>query len=177
MNTTSDNKLDAALGKLPRDIEPAHDLWPGIAARIGERRTRTWTHMAGNLAAAAAVVVVAIIIAWTVAPSRAPSPGTVPLTAAVTPGAPGSANPANDPRALFAAQLARDTHLPVNTRDALLENLHMLDQDIARTEVAVKKYPDDVNLRALLFNLYQQQARLLDEAQRAQIQTSMRTAI
>lgn len=176
MNTTPDTKLDAELGKLARDLEPARDLWPGIAARIGERPANAWPHIATNLAAAAAVVVVAVIIALTVVPGGTPSPGAPPLTAATTSSVTGTSGAQSDPRALFMAQLARDTRMPANARSALLENLQLLGEDISRTETAVKKYPDDVNLRTLLFNLYQQQARLLDEAQRAQIQTSTRTA-
>ncbi|MGH8371046.1 MAG: hypothetical protein ACRESC_08695, partial [Gammaproteobacteria bacterium] len=59
----------------------------------------------------------------------------------------------------------------------LLENLRLLDDSIRRTQAEIKKYPDDVNLQALLFNLYQQETRLMNEAQQAQIQTTVRNTI
>lgn len=176
MNTPPNQKLDALLAELPRSIEPAHDLWPGIAARLDRQHERHWPHTAWNMAAAAAVIGVAVLIAWVVAPAYRPLSGTQPFAAATAPKTHGTAPDNSDPRTLFMAQLASDSALPPNARDAFLKNLRMLHENILRSQAAVKKYPDDLNLRALLFNLYQQQAQLLDEAQRAQIQTSVRTA-
>ncbi|MGB9430056.1 MAG: hypothetical protein WCC11_09345 [Gammaproteobacteria bacterium] len=177
MNTPSDDKLNALLNKLPRSIEPVRDLWPTIALRIAKRRVYAWPQVAWKAAAAAAVVAVVLATAWITLPTHAPAPGN-PTVAAVTPSAPPHvATEAVDLLARFVTQLASDTSLPPKARDALLDNLRMIHTDILRTQAALKTYPNDVNLQALLFNLYQQQAQLLNEAQQAQIQVTTRTEI
>ena len=170
MNTPSDDKLDAALRKLPREIQPAGDLWPGIAARITTRHARNgWSYGV----AVAAVVVAAAAVTWSV--FRPNTPGTQMLTQATANH--GVVTRAVDMLAHFTAQLVSDTNLPPKARAALLDNLRMVNADILQTQVALKKYPNDINLQTLLFNLYQQQARLLNEAQQAQVQTTARTVI
>ncbi|MGA9851348.1 MAG: hypothetical protein WBR15_00210 [Gammaproteobacteria bacterium] len=176
MNNGSDDKLDEELAKLPRSIEPARDLWPGIAARIARRHSITWPRAILNVTAAAAVVAVAVAITWLILPMHAPVSGS--QTAATTvPANRDIASEAVDLLARFTTQLASNSSLPPKARAALLDNLRMVNADILHTEAALKKYPNDVNLRALLFNLYQQQAQLMNEAQQAQIQTTARTEI
>ena len=174
MNMKLDEKLDAALAKLPREIEPARDLWPGIAARIATRYARpryAWSYAI----TAAAVVVAAAAVTWSLIKPNAPASSN--QTVAATTANHGVATQAVDLLARFTAQLVSNTSLPPKSRTALLDNLRMINADILHTEAAIKKYPNDVNLRALLFNLYQQQAQLLNEAQQAQIQTTARTEI
>ena len=172
MNTPSDDKLGAALRKLPRDIQPARDLWPGIAARIAVRRTRVRNGWSYGVAVAA-VVVAAAAVTWSL--FRPNTPGTQMVANATANH--GVASKAVDMLAQFTAQLVSDSGLPPKARTALLDNLRMVHADILQTQAALKKYPNDVNLRTLLFNLYQQQAQLLNQAQQAQIQTTVRTDI
>ncbi|MGH8399115.1 MAG: hypothetical protein ACRETA_12865 [Gammaproteobacteria bacterium] len=176
MNNESDNKLNEELAKLPRTIEPARDLWPGIAARIARRSITTWPGTVLNVTAAAAVVAIAVAVTWLILPMHAPAPGNQ-SAATTVPANRDIATETVDLLARFTVQLASDTNLPPKARAALLDNLHMVHADILHTEAALKKYPNDVNLRALLFNLYQQQAQLMNEAQQAQIQTTARTEI
>lgn len=172
MNTKPDEKLDAGLARLPRTIEPARDLWPAIAARIAARRSRVRNGWSYGVAVAA-VVVAAAAITWSLL--RPTAPGTQIVASATTDH--GVVTKAVDMLAQFTAQLVSDNGLPPKARAALLDNLRMVNVDILHTQAALKKYPDDVNLRALLFNLYQQQTRLLNEAQQAQVQTTARTDI
>ena len=52
----NERELQDAVGRLPKGIEPPHDLWPGIAARIDRRSWRRRLYWV-PLAAAAALVV------------------------------------------------------------------------------------------------------------------------
>lgn len=174
MNNTPEQKLDAALASLPRDIEPQHDLWPGIAARIATRRHPWRREIWSRAGAVAAVMVVAVSVVWVAIGNRMPASDdalfatTVPVTPATS---------GDNPRTAFAAQLASDNSLPPKARYALLDNLRLLNDSIRRTRAALKIYPDDVNLQALLFNLYEQEAQLMNEAQQAQIQTTVRNTL
>lgn len=175
MSTPSEDKLDQALARLPHAIEPEHDLWPGIAARLRPRRSQVWPRTVWSYAGAvAAVVVVAISITWITFGGQPPLSQN-PVIATTVPVTHLTAN--ENPRTAFTAQLASDHGLPPKARHALLENLRLLDDSIRRTQLELKKYPDDVNLQALLFNLYQQEARLMNEAQQVQIQTTARNTI
>ncbi|MGH8306749.1 MAG: hypothetical protein ACRER0_00595 [Gammaproteobacteria bacterium] len=176
MNMQSDDRLDAVIAKLPRTIEPARDLWAGIAARIERQRTQSWQHNAWRYGTAAAVIVVAVVATFTTLSMRTSSPGN-PVIAITVPAT--LPNPAEigDLRAQFAAQLSSDINLPPKARTALVDNLRIVHEDILRTQAALKKYPNDVNLQGLLFSLYHQEAQLMSEAQQAQAQTTVRTFI
>ncbi|MGA9853774.1 MAG: hypothetical protein WBR29_00655 [Gammaproteobacteria bacterium] len=71
----------------------------------------------------------------------------------------------------FIGQLLGNNNLPPKAQAALVKNLRMVHADILYTQSEIKKNPNDANLRALLLNLYQQQADLMSEAQQAQVQT------
>ena len=70
----SEHELRWQLRQLPREIEPPHDLWPGIAARLqpvrasGTRRAAWW-----GLALAASLCL-AVGIAWQSRPAPSPDP-------------------------------------------------------------------------------------------------------
>jgi hypothetical protein len=59
------NPLDRLLQDLPREAAPQRDLWPGIAAGIGNqsRRSRSWFRAAVSAAAAACL---ATLFTWAV---------------------------------------------------------------------------------------------------------------
>ena len=80
----NERELHDAVNRLPKSIEPPRDLWPGIAARLGERRRRLWYWI--PLAAAAVLAGVWLVrsqpAAWNVtALAGRPLVGTRPLTA------------------------------------------------------------------------------------------------
>lgn len=64
-----DDPLRGRLRALRTDLPPAHDLWPGIAARIGQAppamppRRRRWRTAKASWAVAASVVL-AVFLAW-----------------------------------------------------------------------------------------------------------------
>lgn len=69
----NDESLRFRLRQLPREIEPARDLWPGIAARLPAHRpkARRWP---GLLALAACLCLAVGVAAW-LRPAAAPAPG------------------------------------------------------------------------------------------------------
>ncbi len=175
MSIEQDKRLDAALAKLPCSIEPQHDLWPGIHAQIMQRNSRSLHNRWSYGFAAAAVLVVGIAAIWISLKLHAPAPDQ--NFAEVVPHVTSTQLEIHDLNTQFAAQLASDKDLPSSARMALVDNLRLIHDAILRTQAAVKKYPNDVNLQSLLLDLYQQQARLMAEAQQAQIQTTMRTTL
>ena len=78
MRTESELRLQ--LRGLRREIEPGHDLWPGIQARIGQLPAQARAPARGNPAtrlapwALAASLVLAVGVAWRMQPPPAPAP-------------------------------------------------------------------------------------------------------
>jgi hypothetical protein len=70
--------LDARLAALPRNLAPARDLWPGIAASIAAdaaRPTMPWRRWPLALAAGVATAVVAGFIGWQAHREASPAAG------------------------------------------------------------------------------------------------------
>src|SRR6478736_8431310 len=79
----SDAELRFRLRQLPRELEPARDLWPGIAARLPEPRTRTRPAWTVGLALAASLAVA--VVGWRLV---APVASVAPVTTAANDAAP-----------------------------------------------------------------------------------------
>jgi len=170
----------ASPGDLPRDIPPARDLWPGIAAAIGaadgaravtappEPARRRYA-VNPLLALAAAVSCVAVGM-WL---GRATAP---PATVAA---APGEAAAARGEAAPVPASLALDARFD-RTREELLRDVaerlaalppesrvkveaSLADLQRARTDIeaALGRDPGNALLQAMLVNSYQDEMRVL----------------
>lgn len=166
--------LLARAGELPKDIEPPRDLWPGIAARLGEapRESRDrgfrWP-MA--LAAGFAVAAVSALLTWgLMRPSPAPAPTVVAQQPAPTPDdiVPVSYGPNSG---LTAAELAaRDalvaqfresfTKLKPETRVAIVKNLAVMQAAANEIDAALARDPASRMLRGMLFGTYKQELQL-----------------
>ena len=155
--------LSPAVAALPRSIEPAHDLWPGIHRRLRERRSiRTpgrW-RMAG-LAAAAAIVLVAGSSAATLWLVRdRPSPSAAATTPVI------EAGYVNASAELMRALDAERPHLAPATVATLERNLAVIDAAIAESRAALAADPGNRDLAALLWASYRQKVALLQQATR-----------
>jgi hypothetical protein len=78
MSDPLQKSLDGQLADLARDVAPARDLWPGIAARLrhGPRRARSlWLAAAAGVAGAC----VASALTWAVLSGRTSAPLSAPL--------------------------------------------------------------------------------------------------
>lgn len=171
--------LVAHAAALPKDVLPARDLWPEVAARLrGAEGARIaprplvagWMR-AMTLAAAAAVVIAVSAALWT--RGRAPLPvppgrpqGTLQAVAA---GAPSAAlvdaerEYARATALLMAALDGQKETLSPRTRAALDANLEIIDDALAQVRAALRNDPGNARLAHLLTSTHQKK---LDALQR-----------
>jgi hypothetical protein len=73
MNDPHQDQLDRLIARLPKDVLPPGNLWPGVAARLTMKRPRT-APMALAAAAAMAAAGLASFFTWAVIESRSVPP-------------------------------------------------------------------------------------------------------
>ena len=183
----SDRKV-TSLRELPQSIEPPHDLWPGIEARLGDARAaadgatpaqRRAVRMRW-LAAAAMVACVAIGV-W-VGRGLLPGPAGSGTVAVNTNPPRGVQPPVNtvphevyvsDPRyqeqraALVRELQARLAALPQPERDKVTASLQAIEKAKADLEEALGHDPSNALLQELLVNTYQDEMRVLTDVHEA----------
>ena len=168
----NEDKLQKSVDRLARDIAPGRDLWPGITARI-QKRQRNRAPWAYGLAASFLVAVAAGGL-WFGLAHHAPETGAAPELAA-----------APSPEAQYFAQRAAYAENSVETapnvspatRAVILKNLQIIEGSMQQIEGALEKDPSNPRLRALLYDLYQNEARLLAATQQIQAQTNQRNEL
>jgi len=172
MNSVNDEKLQKAVDRLPRDIAPDRDLWPGIAGRIA-RKQRTRPLWAYGLAASLFMAIGAGSV-WIGLARRAPETAAAPqLAAAPSPEASYFAQ-----RAAFAENSVETApNLAPATRQVILKNLQVIETSMQQIQQALEQDPNNPRLRALLYDLYQDEARLLAATQQIQAQTTQRNQL
>ena len=175
--------LAAGAAMLPRAIEPAHDLWPDIVARIqgdtvtqgrfGAVRHPRW-HRRGALAAAAAArggvssVVPTMMVARRDAATGPSGPGRAGTAAGVTAAtlelsqARGSYEAAR--RQLLAVLETRRSSLSPATLKVLDENVRIIDDAVRQMEDALARDPGNQELPSLLVTAYRQEIDMLQRA-------------
>jgi hypothetical protein len=180
-----------SLSQLPQALEPAHDLWPGIAARLEPRATASaavgssrGTRQLRWLAAAAIVASVAVGV-WigrsvlpgghaptVTAAAREPAPAGQMLAGFDAPTALDAAY-VTDPRyreqraALLRSLESRIASLPPATRDKVLASLATIQHAKEDLEQALGKDPGNALLQELLVNTYQDEMRVLTDVHEA----------
>jgi len=159
--------LRGRVEKLPRSINPARDLWGGIAPRLGARpaaapRARRARLILLAAAAAALMLAGAAVTALLLRRSttRAPSEtATVPSEAA-----PGSAASL----AQIASQVrALELALPPQTRALVAHHLELIDAAILESKAALTADSTNPAIRRMLEARYEQRRGLLEQARRA----------
>lgn len=157
-----------AFGDLPRDIAPARDLWPGIAAAIGAlapvtttppaTRARAWRPApAWALAAAVACVGVGIWIGRTSLPSPAPPAAAAVWAVSYAPGLRFERT---------RTELLRDVGerlgtLSPATRARVEASLATVQRARVDIEAALGRDPGNALLQEMLVNCYQDEMRVL----------------
>ena len=147
--------LLAEAGKLPESIQPEHELWDGIAARIAPRRrsARPW------LLALAALLLMALSSAMTAWWLGRQAPAT-------------EFSEVQSRYAEESAELARrvlegPSQLSPQTLAAVARHLRVIDEAIQEAEAALRQDPANRALEQMLFVRYEQRLELLRQADRA----------
>ena len=160
-------------GGLESEIRPSRDLWPGIHARMGRRRSLLspgWLQLAAA-GLALAVLSVPFSVWWT---GRHDAGDSTAVQAEVEIGS--FATRAERARAEDGVQLARtDLVTAIERRRDVIEddtlriwedNMILLDQAIGELRAALDDDPQNLRLRMLLASRYQQERKLLQKVSR-----------
>jgi hypothetical protein len=181
-----DDALMSKASELPKDVAPARDLWPGIAARLGEERRATAPRSFGwpmALAAGLLVAAVSALLTWgllrePLTPADVLAGGDA-APAAVVPVSYGANS------ALGAEQLAardallvefqsRFAQLAPETREAVLANLAVIQKAADEIDAALARDPASGLLNELLVGTYQQELQLYSKVVTARDGTTRR---
>jgi hypothetical protein len=163
-------RLDEALERLPRSVDPAHDLWPMIEAHLQERETRSGRRWAWQAAAAVLLVVGSSVLTANLVrrdEARVARPAAAPAAAVEVEPAAFRAVYAPDPgyvaaRQQLAAMLeSRVDRLPASARQKLEANLAEIRRATAEITAALSLQPGDPLLEELLLNAYQDELAVL----------------
>lgn len=158
--------LRRQVAALPRSVEPARDLWPGIAHQLGEeRRPRgrsTWSVWLGT--AAAAAMLGAVLTGMLAGPRGTGDPA--PLQSAVAVVDPGASELERARAALLQAFEQRRGSLSDGTVRVVLEAVEVIDHSIAAIGGALERHPGDAGLARRLQAAYRQEIQLLQRAAR-----------
>ena len=174
-------RLLARVADLPREIEPSHDLWPALAARLSVPPTVVEGRFGGGrrwrmAAVAAAMLMVAgsLLIAYslgrqhpggsTTARVQLPSPVAVPARLAGTGVAEAEAEFVEARDQLLAALAARRGTMSPETQRVVDDNLKLIDGAIARISAALADDPLNPRLANRLARAYRTQIELLQRA-------------
>ena len=181
MNDPAPPKI-SRLGDLPRDIQPPHDGWPALEAKLRAsespspeqaRSARRWQprtlQIAGLAAVLAAVALGISIDRWFLSPA-APS-ATVRTDVSTGAGIPVAY--VTDPRylreraALLRSLDARLAKLPPPTRKKVLASLATIHQSMQELQQALGREPGNALLQELLIDTYQNEMQVLSTVQQA----------
>lgn len=171
-----EDPLLAKAAELPKDVAPARDLWPGIAARLGEAEKPAARSFRWPLALAAGLLVASVsaLLTWSLvrAPeSAAPSAvvaKTQPTTTAPTDIVPVKYGPNSGLSAKdFGArdELLRQFRgkfatLRPETRAAIVKNLEIMQNAANEIDAALAKDPASGMLKGMLVGTYKQELQL-----------------
>ena len=157
MNEHDDSQLRVLLNDLPRGIDPARDLWPGVDARIAAPARRRRVPATAIAAGVAALATLTVFVA--APPEREGSGSGVRLERAYQ-----QVDVAYRPlrEASLQRYRAGAQQLDPQLRRVIDVNLAVIDGALAEIRAALAGRPDDAALRQMLQQTYEQQLAIID---------------
>jgi hypothetical protein len=161
--------LRRAAAALPRELPPARDLWPAIAARTVDalretsawnRVYRTWRAMWPVFAGTAAVLT--IVLVSTLQRSPAHPSGTEAMAKAISNAL--EAECTQPGRELTSTPMPATTTTSPSALDVIADNLRIVDRAIAEARLAWEANPTSPRLVRMLATAYKVKAALQDRA-------------
>lgn len=182
-----EDELMTRASELPKEVTPARDLWPGIAARLGEERRATASRGMGWPAALAAgflVAAVSALLTWgllreppapegVLAGGDAAPVAVVPVSYGANSSLGAEQLAARD--ALLAEFKSRFAGLAPETREAVLANLAIIQKAADEIDAALARDPASGLLNELLVGTYQQELQLYSKVVTARDGSTRRT--
>jgi len=142
------------LRQLPREMEPARDLWPGVLAGIERRPARAPRRWLSGLALAASVLLAAGLF-WKASPSVAPA-AAPDMTARIV---------NSETRAITSEyQAALDQYDGAPISEPMSQGLGELDRSVAQIKRAIAANPDSLFLLEQLRKTYSRRLALTQRA-------------
>ncbi len=172
-----DDALRAQLDRLPREVPPPRDLWPGIAQGIARAPRRGPVRVGLAVSALALAAGLAMAVGLGGSGGGAPPSGSTLASAGVQEAAAAVAMPTQPPlpgeaeyegaeRALSSELEARTLQgtIPSGEVRVLSDSLRQFDDAIDSTREAVRAHPEDAELRAELDRVWEDKIDLLRQA-------------
>lgn len=166
MTELNDDKLAAAARRLPTEISPERDLWPGIADAVSAPRRARWTPMLAQAAAIVLLIGASSAVTW-VAVSERQGPVTQVAPELIFEQTsfgtrynvgPGFQDARDELVAQLDVELAR---LSPQTRAEIAANLEVLHEAIFDIDEALRRDPDNLMLQAKLVKAYREELSVL----------------
>lgn len=132
--------LAVSAGRLPREMAPARDLWPGIRADIEANAGSSWGDWTGRIAAVL-VIGLASLLAYRMDPVQTGDPVRA------------SNGYSSGMQSPWRYALER-THLPDAEREALAADMRRQDRAVERLTAALTEHPENRNLQSLYHAAY-----------------------
>lgn len=168
-----DQDLCRALDRLPRDIQPPHDLWSDIAKRLAPRRRHRYWPVAAAIALVALGAIAGSILLTRPTTNQTVAIAPVPVAQQSAP----VAMPQTARAQTLAASVRNATKLDPQTRAVLLRNLAIIEHSLDNIQRALRNNPNSAGLQNMLYQMYRNEAALMSAAQRVQLQNSTGMAL
>ncbi len=160
----------ARAARLPTEISPERDLWPGIAARLERpagasgRPGRSW-HWPAAMAAGLVVVALTAAITWRLAVIQFAAPPAEVLAGLIHDDRSAGSQPGAelvDVRNQLLGSLHQTlSRLPPESQRTVVDNLLEIRASLDEIEAALSRDPDDASLQQLLYTTYEQELQML----------------
>jgi hypothetical protein len=162
------DSIVAAAGRLPTEVSPERDLWPGVARAIGRPRRASWTPMFAQAAAVVLLVGASSGLTYlAVKDDQPPAPVVAPdLLFEPASYSAGYALGAEylEARSDMAARLDEElARLSPDARADVEQNLALIRSAIAEINAALEKEPTNSLLQQLLLDAYQNEFALMHQ--------------